>query len=59
MTEEICGTCEFHKHIYAHVRQKENGIIQVSDGWVCTNEFSINAGCYTDYDDTCEDWDGE
>lgn len=57
MKEEVCGTCKYHKHIYAHVRQMQNGIIKIDDGWVCINEDSINAGCYTEYEDKCDDWE--
>lgn len=54
--KEVCGTCKYHKHIYAQVRSHVNGI-RIDDGWVCINEDSENAGCYTDYDDSCDEWE--
>ena len=56
MTEKICGTCIHHKHIYTNFK-KERGEIIIDDGWVCINDNSANAGCYTAYDDTCDDWE--
>jgi hypothetical protein len=56
MTEEICGTCRHHKHIYTHVEPCGDDI-RMQDGWVCVNEYSENAGCYTEYRDTCDDWE--
>jgi hypothetical protein len=56
MKEKICGTCKHHKHIYAHVRPHGDGI-KIEDGWACINEDSENAGCYTDYDDSCDEWE--
>lgn len=58
MNREVCGTCIYHKHIYTHVRPHVNGV-KVEDGWVCINEDSENAGCYTDYDDRCDEWEGK
>ena len=56
MTEEICGTCRHHKHIYTHVEPCGDDI-RIQDGWVCVNEYSENSGCYTDYKDKCDDWE--
>lgn len=56
MTDRICGTCKQHKHIYTHVEPQRNGI-KIEDGWVCVSDRSENAGCYTDYEDTCDDWE--
>ena len=56
MIEEICGTCKHHKHIYTHVDPGRDGI-SPQDGWVCINESSENAGCYTDYADKCDEWE--
>ena len=47
----ICGDCKYHKHIYTWADDHPQG------GWVCVNERSDHAGCYTDYEDTCEDWE--
>lgn len=56
MTEKACGTCKYHRHIYAHVVPKPNGI-KITDGWVCINEDSDHAGCYTEQNDTCDEWE--
>lgn len=53
---ELCGTCKHHKHIYSNV-SKENGSLRIDEGWMCINEDSENAGCYTDYDDSCDEWE--
>lgn len=45
MTDKICGTCKWHKH---------EGI---DDGWVCVNDRSDYCTDWTDYEDTCEDWE--
>ncbi|MEE8886225.1 MAG: hypothetical protein SOI56_06630 [Eubacteriales bacterium] len=41
--DECCGTCRFHRN----------------DGhdWICTNEVSCCYGCYTEYTDSCEEYD--
>lgn len=53
MTEEICGTCKYHRHIYTmHDGRSDHG-------WVCVNDQSENAGCYTDYGDSCDEWEGK
>lgn len=41
-----CGTCKYHHH--------EN----VDDGWVCVNPDSDNCTDWTDYDYSCEEWEG-
>lgn len=47
MTEErICGTCRYHYH--------EN----ICDGWVCVNDASEYVTDYTEYEDSCEEWEG-
>lgn len=56
MDQEICGTCKYHKHIFTHVEPFEDDI-RIQDGWVCVNEYSENAGCYTEYRDRCDDWE--
>lgn len=43
---EICGTCKYHHH--------EN----VDDGWVCVNDESDYCTDFTEYDDTCNEWEG-
>lgn len=53
---EICGTCKYHKHIASHVEPMRDGL-KIREGWVCENEYSINAGCYTYYSETCDDWE--
>lgn len=56
MTEEICGTCKHHRHIYC-VFKSEDGGYYYDSGWICVNEESENAGCYTEYKDTCDAWE--
>lgn len=41
-----CGTCKWHEH--------EN----IDDGWVCVNEDSIYYSDWTEYNDSCIDWEG-
>lgn len=43
--ERCCGTCRWHCH--------EN----VTDGWVCVNGDSDNCTDFTDYNDSCEEWE--
>jgi len=44
-TEKCCGTCKFHKCY--------------GDGeWICENPESDNNTDYTNYQDTCCDWEG-
>lgn len=45
MTEQICGTCKWHKHE------------DIDDGWVCVNDRSDYCTDWTEYEDTCEDWE--
>ena len=52
---EVCGTCKYHEHIYASVRKYED--IKVNNGWMCMNELSENQGYYTEYSDSCDDWE--
>ena len=51
-----CGTCKYHKHIYSHIEPKD-GKVDIHEGWVCINEDSENAGCYTEYNDKCDEWE--
>ena len=43
---EICGTCKYHHH--------EN----VDDGWVCVNSDSDYCTDFTEYTDSCDEWEG-
>lgn len=43
---EVCGTCKYHEH--------EN----IDDGWVCVNDKSEYFADWTEYNDTCEEWEG-
>lgn len=47
MNKRICGTCRWHKHE------------DISDGWVCVNDQSDYCADWTDYDDTCDEWEGK
>ena len=42
----VCGTCFYHQHEY------------IDDGWVCVNDASDRCTDWTDYDDTCDEWEG-
>lgn len=39
-----CGTCCWHQ-------------CGEDNEWICTNEYSVNFGCETDYTDNCDDWE--
>ena len=54
---KVCGTCKYHKHIYATVRQHHYDKVSVHDGWMCVNEDCEYCGCYTEYSDSCDDWE--
>lgn len=43
MKEHKCGTCNFHHN--------------AGDGWVCVNSDSDYCTDYTEYTDSCEDWE--
>lgn len=42
----ICGTCRYHQHE------------SINDGWVCINPESDCCADWTEYGDSCEDWEG-
>lgn len=44
---EICGTCIYHQYE------------DVTDGWVCVNDQSEYCADWTDYNDSCECWEGK
>lgn len=44
---EVCGTCIYHK--------RENH----TDGWVCVNSESDYFGDWTEYTDTCDEFERE
>lgn len=43
---EACGTCRYHQHE------------SIDDGWVCVNDESDNCADWTEYNDSCEMWEG-
>lgn len=43
---EVCGTCRFHKR---------DG--DFPDDFICVNPDSDNVGDWTEYTDTCEEWE--
>jgi hypothetical protein len=45
-TEQVCGNCKWHRHE------------DIDDGWVCVNADSEHCTDWTEYKDTCEDWEG-
>lgn len=44
---ECCGTCKWHRH--------EN----TSQGWVCMNSESDYCADWTEYNDSCNEWEEE
>ena len=42
---EICGNCKYHQ------------LADVANEWVCMNEESENYADYTEYSDSCEDYE--
>lgn len=47
MDEQICGTCKWHYHE------------SIDDGWVCVNADSRYCADWTEYNDSCEEWEGK
>lgn len=45
MDEKCCGTCKYH------------GFENLSDGWVCVNDRSEYCADWTEYSDSCEEWE--
>ena len=45
MNEQVCGTCKWHAF--------EN----IDDDWVCVCDESDHCTDWTDYTDTCEEWE--
>lgn len=43
--KQCCGTCAYHHF--------EN----ISDGWVCCNDKSDYCADWTEYGDSCEEWE--
>ena len=43
---EVCGTCKYHCHE------------EVDEGWVCVNDRSEYFADWTEYNYTCEEWEG-
>ena len=42
--EEVCGTCKWH-------------CFESTDEWICDNELSDNYMGYTEYGDSCSDYE--
>lgn len=45
MKEQCCGTCKYHHHEH------------IDDGWVCVNDRSDYVACWTEYKDSCEEYE--
>ncbi len=45
--KKCCGTCKYHEF--------EN----INDGYVCVNDKSENFADWTEYNDSCEEWEGK
>ena len=55
MSREICGECKWHiqaRKIHEHIKE-----FKLSDEFVCTNGDSEYYIDYTDYTDTCEQFE--
>ena len=42
---ECCGNCKYHQYE------------DISQGWVCCNQDSEYVADWTDYTDSCEEWE--
>ena len=51
MNEEICGKCKHHK--------PDNPYGGDINEWYCVNEDSDNYTDYTEWKDSCENWEAE
>lgn len=45
--KKTCGTCKYHKHE------------SIDNGWICVNDESLYFADWTDYKDSCPDWEGK
>ena len=45
MTEKICGTCKWHQYE------------KLTYGWFCVCDKSEYCADWTDYSDSCEEWE--
>ena len=43
---ECCGTCRYHKK-------------DASDDWICTCPYSEYMSVWTEYDASCDSWEGK
>lgn len=43
--KECCGNCKYHQYE------------DISQGWVCCNQDSEYVADWTDYTDSCEEWE--
>ena len=44
--KKCCGTCKYHYHE------------SIDGGWVCVNYESEYVADWTEYSDSCEEWEG-
>ena len=44
---KVCGTCYWHEHE------------AMTDGWICINNKSDHCTDWTNYDDTCDEWEAK
>lgn len=42
---KCCHNCKYHQHE------------DITDGWICVNGDSEYIADWTEFDDTCEDWE--
>lgn len=43
--KKVCGTCKYHQ------------FESVDDGYVCANDESEYLSCWTEYNDSCLEWE--
>ena len=46
LDDKCCGTCKYH------------GFENLSDGWECVNDRSEYFADWTEYSDSCDEWEG-
>lgn len=46
LDDKCCGTCKYHHHE------------DIDDGWVCVNDRSEYFADWTEYSDSCDEWEG-
>ena len=53
MKDNFCRDCKWNKYSF------DGDGVRQSGGFYCANEESVNCGCPTFCDDTCDDWEAK